>query len=544
MKIDYLKGILKEALRASFKIELEDIEINLAPQGFGEFSTSVPLRIAKVLKKSPLEIAEGIIACLRSDYLMSASAAAPGYLNFTMSPLFYTELLKEIEEKKTGFLNEKSRNLRVQIEFVSANPTGPVHVGNGRGGIIGDVLANLMTIDGYSVEREYYVNDAGSKMDVFAASIAHYYLKKCSAVYPFPEDGYRGKYIEEIADRIVNEEGNSLVSKDHSSLIEILKEKGKRIMLDSISNSLEKFGVRFDNFFFESSLYSSGKIYKTLDFFRRTSYIYEKDGAIWFRSTQFGDDKDRVLVRNTGEPTYTLADAAYHMDKWERGFSKVIDIWGADHFGHIVPMQALIRGMGLPAGFLDIIIYQMVHLFEQGKEITMSKHSGSFITLDDLVDEVGRDAARFFFLLKSADSHLNFDLTLAKEQSMNNPIYYVQYTFARLKSILREAGQRDIDSDKIEIDLVSQLTRLEETELLRRIAFLKEDVASATRQYEVHRIPFITISFCQAINSFYQKHKVLGSGQMEKPRLILVKACLHALSILFSIMGIEQKEKM
>lgn len=544
MKIGILKELLKEAIEASFENKNFEIDISLAPEGFGEFSTTIPLKLSKILRMPPMEIAEKLKENINKEYFREISIVKPGYINFTLNRAIYRNILFELESKKQDFFQEEKNGISVQIEFVSANPTGPLHVGNGRGGIIGDVLANLLKLSGFEVKKEYYVNDAGKKMDLFGASILYFYMKKCGLESKFPEEGYKGKYIEDIAEKIFKEKGKNLLNLDEKRLLETVKEEGKLIMLSEIKRSLQHFGITFENFFFETSLYSSGKIEETLEIFKNSPYTYEKDGAIWFKSTQFGDDKDRVLLRSNGEPTYTLADAAYHRDKWERGFRKIIDVWGADHFGHIVPMKALIKGLGFPEDFLDIIIYQIVHLFENGKELMMSKHTGTFVTLDELVNEVGKDAARFFFLLKSADSHLNFDLSLAKENSMTNPVYYIQYTYARLNSIIREAKERNIYyKGIIDVDL-ELLKESEEINVLRKIAFVGEEISSAASEYSVHRIPFITLDFAQTINSFYQKHKVLGSQSMEIPRLSLVNASIIVLSALFDIMGIEKKERM
>ncbi len=544
MKIGILRELVKEAIEASFKNKLAEIDISLSPEGFGEFSTTIPLKLAKILRMPPMELAEKIKENINKEYFKEISVAKPGYINFVLNRAVYKNLLFELESKRQNFFQEEKNGTSVQIEFVSANPTGPLHVGNGRGGIIGDVLANLLKLKGFEVQKEYYVNDAGKKMDLFGASILYFYTKKCGLDSKFPEEGYKGKYIEDIAEKILKEKGKNLLNLDEKRLLEIVREEGKLLMLSEIKTSLKNFGVVFDNFFFETSLYRSGKIEETLEIFKNSPYAYEKDGAIWFRSTQFGDDKDRVLLRSNGEPTYTLADAAYHRDKWERGFRKIIDVWGADHFGHIVPMKALIKGLGFPEDFLDIIIYQIVHLFENGKEVMMSKHTGTFVTLDELVNEVGKDAARFFFLLKSADSHLNFDLSLAKENSMNNPVYYIQYTYARLNSIIREAKERNINYKGITDVNLELLKEPEEINLLRKIAFIDEEISSATSEYSVHRIPFITLDFAQTVNSFYQKHKVLGSQMAEIPRLSLVNASIIVLSALFDIMGIEKKERM
>ncbi len=542
--IDRIKKDIENAVKKTYgEVEvLPRIEVAQPPESMGDVATSFPFKFARILRKPPYRIAEEVLKNFKSDYVEEAEVAKGGYVNFTLSQKAYSEFLKEIESKRENYFRAPKKGVKVQVEFVSANPTGPLHVGNGRGGIIGDVLANLLAAQGYSVEREYYVNDAGSKMDLFTDSIAYYYLKLCGYEGEFPEEGYKGEYIREIAEDLYFK-FKDRYAKNGVPDREAIKDFGKDYMIWQIKKSLAKFGVFFDRWFYESSLYRSGEVDETIELFKNSRYTYKKDGALWFKSTLFGDDKDRVLVRSNGEPTYTLVDAAYHRNKWKRGFRKVIDIWGADHFGHIIPMKALIQGMGIPKDFLDVIIYQIVHLYENGKEVMMSKHTGTFVTLDELVDEVGKDAARFFFLLKSADTHLNFDLDLAKKESMDNPVYYVQYTYARLTNILKKAenaGKEYAGVDQIEI---SKLNEREERSLLNTLLFVKSNIRNIAETYSVNKLPFLAIEISRKANSFYQKHKVLGSGK-EQERLALVNSTLITLSFVMDLMGIEKKERM
>ncbi len=542
--IKKLEKIINEAIIKTYGKDMlqEQVEITPAPEGMGDFATSFPFKFAKILHKAPQKIAEEVSENVKSELIKEISIAKGGYINFTLSDIAYKEYIGEIESKKDEFFREKPKGIKIQVEFVSANPTGPLHVGNGRGGIIGDVLANLLKLQGFDVKKEYYVNDAGSKMDLFADSIAYYYLKLCGYEAKFPEEGYKGEYIKEIAEDLYFKFKDRYI-KDGKPDREAIKDFGKDYMIWQIKKSLAKFGVFFDIWFYESSLYKSGEVEETIKIFKESGYTYEKDGALWFKSTLFGDDKDRVLIRSNGEPTYTLVDAAYHKNKWNRGFKKVIDIWGADHFGHIIPMKALILGMGLPKDFLDVIIYQIVHLYENGKEVMMSKHTGNFITLDELIDEVGKDAARFFFLLKSADTHLNFDLTLAKKESMDNPVFYVQYTYARLLNILKKAEEAGKKYKGIEQTDFSLLTEKEERNLLNAILSVKDNLKSIAKTYAVNKLPFLSIDLCKKANAFYQKHKVIGS-ENEQERLSLINATVIVLSLIMDLMGIEKKERM
>ena len=534
-----VKDTIKNAIISAYgEIETPQIELAIAPEGIGDVATQIAFRLAKIVRRSPFEIANSIARNIKSPYVKKAVAVKPGYINIFLEGTFFEEFVQRIENEKLLYFQEPKKDIKVQVEFVSANPTGPLHVGNGRGGIIGDVLSNILKLEGYDVSKEYYVNDAGSKMDLFTDSIAYYYGKLCGIDMQFPEEGYKGEYIKNIAEDIHFKFKDRYAKKGKIDR-ESIKDLGKDFMIWQIQKSLAKFGVFFDTWFYESTLYRNGDVEKTIEAFKKSGYTYEKDGALWFKTTAFGDDKDRVLVRKTGEPTYTLVDAAYHKNKWDRGFKKAIDIWGADHFGHIIPMKALIQGLGIPKDFLDVIIYQIVHLYENGKEIMMSKHTGTFITLDELIDEVGKDAARFFFLLKSADTHLNFDMTLAKKESVDNPVFYVQYTYARLLNILKKSNisiqEKPFDADK--------LSEKEERALLNELIFIKENLKSISRTYSVNKLPFLAIELCKSANSFYQKHKVIGA-ENELERLHLVNTTIIALSVLMDLMGIEKKEKM
>jgi arginyl-tRNA synthetase len=543
MILEKIKSVIADAVENLYPGISIQVGLEIPPEDFGDLSTTIPLKLARALKKSPIQIAEEISQHINSKAFQEIQISKPGFLNFFLSVETYKEFIASLEKDKEKYFYKKPNGKKVQIEFVSANPTGPLHVGNGRGGIIGDVLANLLKTQGFEVEKEYYVNDSGSKMDLFAQSILYYYLNELGIKSDFPEDGYKGDYIQDIAKQIITKTGNSFSTMQKKDAIEKIKKYGKELMINNIKTSLESFGIHFDNWFYETDLYKKGEIQETLKVFIDTPYTYACENAIWFKSTLFGDDKDRVLVRSNGEPTYTLADATYHRNKWKRGFQKVIDVWGADHFGHIIPMKALIKGMGLPNDFLDVIIYQIVHLFEDGKEVVMSKHTGSFITLDELIKEVGKDAARIFFLLKSADTHLNFDLNLAKSQSIDNPVYYMQYTYARLTNIIKEGAKRGIEYAGVE-NTSSLLLNKEERDILINLIYIEELLDKVSIDYSVHKIPFMALELAQKINAFYQKHKVLQAGELAQQRLALVNASLIALSFLFDIMGIEKREKM
>lgn len=543
MILDLIQDIISNTVKKLYPGLAIKVELEISPSGFGDFSSNIPFKIAKILKRQPILIAEEISENIMSDIFESVEASKPGYINFSVSLSFYKDFINSLEQNKEKYYSKPPNGKKIQVEFVSANPTGPLHIGNGRGGIIGDVLANLLKIQGFKVEKEYYVNDTGNKMDLFANSIFYYYQRECNIESNFPVEGYKGEYIHEIAKEIFLNYGDRFLNIDRIVAIEEIKKNGKEIMIKNIMKSLESFGIKFDKWFYETSLYENGEIEETLDLFKKNRLAYSLENAIWFKSTRFGDDKDRVLVKSNGEPTYTLSDAAYHRNKWKRGFKKVIDIWGADHFGHIVPMKSLIQGLGLSKDFLEIVIYQIVHLFEDGKEVMMSKHTGSFITLDELVNEVGKDAARIFFLLKSANTHLNFDLNLAKSHSMDNPVYYMQYTFARLSNIIKEGHKRGIDYMGIDNIDLKELNE-EERNVLNNLIYMEELLSQITIDYSVNKIPFATLELAKKINSFYQKYKVLQSGKLAQKRLSIIYNSLIVLSLLFDIMGIEKREQM
>ena len=579
MNIYEIEGEVYKALPKSLLGDdfAKTFKLLLAPVDFGDFSLNVSFKLAKVLKKSPSDIANLIIQNLKSEYFETLSNDK-GYINIRVNSKFYKEFVQDLLEKRESYFYLPSTGKKIQVEFVSANPTGPLHVGNGRGGVIGDVVASLLKTRGYIVQREYYVNDAGNKMDLLGASIRFFYLEKFGVTVEFPEEGYKGDYIKDIAEKIYSVFGDRFIHNDEKTQIEIFKLLGEYLLfgktfktseeietlenappfeMESILKVLEAFGIRYDNVFFESSLYEGEpkvfdgtvslppKLVEVLEMLKVRGYLYELDGAFWFKSTVFGDDKDRVLVKATGEPTYTLTDIAYHIDKFNRGFSKVIDVWGADHFGHVTTMKALLDGVGIGKDFLDVILYQIVHLFEEGTEVMMSKHTGKFYTLSELIKEVGKDAARFFFLMKSADSHLNFDIDLAKKESVDNPVYYVQYTYARFNNIVSEAEKRK--TEFVNIEEISNATYEPiERKILDEIFYFNNYLDDIASNYSIHRITNLLIDLSKDLNFFYQNYKVLGEENIldRTKRFLIVQSALVTLSLLFDILGIEKREKM
>ncbi|MHB8070995.1 MAG: arginine--tRNA ligase [Candidatus Cryosericum sp.] len=523
-------------------------QCSLSRTGFLDYSLALPMKLARTRHKAPLAIAEELqpsvagISCAGG-----VEAVAPGYINIELSDAFVAEQLGNILATQPEVLLQKAGNgQKIEVEFVSANPTGPLHVGNGRGAALGSVLAALLETQGYDVDREYYVNDYGSKMRLFTESIAHYLYPKLGLSYPMPEDGYHGAYIPDLAQSVYGRLGNQLAAMSDAERLDTIERDGKHVVLESIRKALEEMGVSFDTWFSERYLVENGWNDRVLQQFRDRGVVYEKDDAVWLRSTDFGDDKDRVLVRRDGEPTYTLTDAAYHFNKFERGYSKSIDIFGADHIGHIVPMQALMKSLGLPDGFLEIIIYQIVHFLRGGQRVVLSKQAGEIIELADLVREVGSDQTRVFFLLSSADSELEFDLEVAKANSLENPAYYLKYTHARLCSVERQA--RGIGATVPETSLpgdVQLLTTGEDRELLKCLLKAQDEIDDAARMRQPHRVLYLASELAKSINTFYQKEKVIqDDAGLARARMVLVLASRRLLQAYARILGIGLPESM
>ena len=544
--IDQEVGLALRDLLSPEEVPLAQCALSRA--GFLDYSLSLPMKLARTRHKAPLAIAgefqppvAGISCAGRVE------AVAPGYINIQLSDAFVAGQLDAVLATPAEALLQKQGNgQKVEVEFVSANPTGPLHVGNGRGAALGSVLAGLLATQGYVVDREYYVNDYGSKMRLFTESIAHYLYPKLGSSYAMPDDGYHGSYIPELAQSVFERLGTQLPAMTDPERLDAIEQSGKELVLDSIRKALEEMGVSFDTWFSERYLVENGWNDRVLQQFRDRGVVYEKDGAVWLRSTDFGDDKDRVLVRRDGEPTYTLTDAAYHYNKFTRGYTKSIDIFGADHIGHIVPMQALMKSLGLPEGFLEIIIYQIVHFLRGGQRVVLSKQAGEIIELADLVREVGSDQARVFFLLSSADSELEFDLEVAKANSLDNPAYYLKYTHARLCSVERQArGAGAVVPDRVVPEDVQQLKTTEDRELLKCLLKAQDEVDDAARMRQPHRVLYLASELAKSINAFYQKEKVIqDDAGLARARMVLVLASRRLLQAYARILGMSLPESM
>ena len=522
-------------------IELPEIVME-RPQNpdHGDYASTLPLKLARAARMAPLVIAQnlaGLIQC--PEEIESIAVAPPGFINFSLRSDWLTTQVEAIISagKEYGSV-DLAEGTRVQLEFVSVNPTGPLHVGHGRGAILGSTLANVLASSGYEVAKEYYINDAGSQMDAFYRSLHARYQQALGRDVEMPAEGYFGNYVTDIANEIIAEEGDRFLDKPAE-----LGELGKAKVIATISSDLEKLGVTFDEWFSEKSLFDQGQYNTAMSILNEKGYTVEKEGAVWFSSTALGEDKDNVLVRSDGSPTYFASDLAYHYSKLiERGFDKAIDIWGADHQGHVSRMKAVIGALGIDPERLQIIISQMVTLKRGDEIVRLSKRTGDMITLHDLVNEVGVDACRFFFLSRSADSQMDFDLELAKRQSADNPVYYVQYAHARICSILRLAEEKGIDYSGGDVSL---LTSDQELALIRKMLQLPEVVELIAQTLEPQHLPYYAMDIATVFHNFYEKCRVVSNDEaLTRARLKLVEAARIVLARTLQLMGMSAPESM
>lgn len=516
----------------------------------GDWATNAALQWARFLDMKPRSLAENIVSRLEeSEYLHEVRVAGPGFINFVLSNKWISDMLSRVIERQDNFGRvDVGRGRKVQVEFVSANPTGPLHVGHGRGAAVGDICANILSFAGWDVQREYYINDAGLQMELLGKSAQARYFEICGSPesVPFPEDGYKGAYLYELVEEIRETEGDRFLEEDPQKSLPFFTEFAEKKILDGIKEDLAAFGVEFDVWFSEKSLYEDNAMEKTIETLKKNGYAYDAEGATWFKATAFSDDKDRVLVRSNGVPTYFMSDVVYHKDKYDRGFDLVIDVWGADHHGYIPRMKAAVQALGRRADDLEVVLIQFVNLLRGGEQVSMSTRSGEFVTLREVIDEVGVDATRYFFAMRRSDSHLDFDLELAKSTSTENPVYYVQYAHARINSIFREAESRGAPRfrDPAGVD-VSLLKEPEELALIRKISTFPDEVRKAAEEFAPHRITFFVYELASAFHSFYNAHRVLGVGEdLEAARLCLTEATRVVLSKALELLGITAPERM
>ena len=514
----------------------------------GDFATSLPLKLARSLRMSPLEIAQRIAPLIPpADAVERVWAEPPGFINFSLKPAWLASQLEGIIAEGDEYGNiDLGKGERVQVEFVSVNPTGPIHVGHARGAVLGDALASVLSAAGYNVTREYYVNDAGSQMESFYNSLYIRYQQALGRDAEMPQGGYMGDYMVELAKNVAEEEGDRFLSMPVEEAVSEIGHIGLDRMLQNIRDDLENLRIRFDVWFRENTLYDGGQYQRAMDALSSDNHLMQREGATWFVSTALGEDKDNVVVRSNGTPTYFASDIAYHYNKFlERGFSKVIDVWGADHQGHVSRIKAAIGALGIDPQRLTVLIGQMVTLKRGSQLLRASKRTGEFITLPELLEEVGPDPCRYFFLARSPESQMEFDLELAKKESAENPVYYVQYAHARISSILRLAEERQIDFDEGDVSL---LTHPGELSLIRKLVMLPELVESMAVNLEPHHLPHYAQDLAAAFHWFYQQCRVVssepGDEAITKARLKLVKASAVVLGRCLRLMGMEAPEQM
>jgi arginyl-tRNA synthetase len=569
----HVASLLEQALRRVAADSMPSVELERPKQAnHGDFACNVAMQLSKSLKRNPRELAREIIAALpASDLLEKAEIAGPGFINLFLRPAAWQGVAAHVLEQGAAYGGGTAgRGEKVQIEFVSANPTGPLHVGHGRGAAFGASLANVLTLAGYDVQREYYVNDAGRQMDILALSTWLRYLALCGEFVPFPGNAYQGGYVKTMAEgiyarhqerykRAAAEVTHAVppVGDDAEGHLDALIANAKRLLgpdyayihgyaleeqLGDGRNDLSEFGVSFDTWFSERTLHESGLIDRAVERITKHGHIYEQDGALWFRSTAFGDEKDRVVRRENGIYTYFAADIAYHINKFERGFSRVLDVWGADHHGYIPRVKGALTAAGLDAERLTVALVQFAVLYRNGQKASMSTRSGEYVTLRELRAEVGNDAARFFYVLRKSEQHLDFDLDLAKSQSNDNPVYYIQYAHARICSVLNSWGglERDL------LDADSGLLRApQELALLRRLAEFPGTVDAAARELSPHVIAYYLKDLAADLHGLYVACQFLvDDAALRQARLLLVAATRQVLCGGLALLGVSAPEKM
>ncbi|MED1411639.1 arginine--tRNA ligase [Bacillus paramycoides] len=553
--LEQVKGLIKEEIQAAvLKAELATEEqipnvILESPKDKtnGDFSTNMAMQLARVAKKAPRMIAEELVANFdkAKASIEKIEIAGPGFINFYMDNSYLTELIPTIVNAGEAYGETNTgKGEKVQIEFVSANPTGDLHLGHARGAAVGDTLCNVLAKAGYDVSREYYINDAGNQIHNLALSVEARYMQALGLEKEMPEDGYHGADIIGIGKRLAEEFGDRYAKADAEESYEFYREYGLKYELAKLQKDLESFRVKFDVWFSETSLYKNGKIDQALAVLKEREEIFEEDGATWFRSMTYGDDKNRVLIKNDGSYTYLTPDIAYHRDKLERGFDKLINIWGADHHGYIPRMKAAIQALGYDKETLEVEIIQMVQLYQNGEKMKMSKRTGKAVTLRELMEEVGVDAMRYFFAMRSGDSHLDFDMDLAVSKSNENPVYYAQYAHARVCSILRQGEELGLATGgDVNYKLV---TSEKEVELLKKLGEFPAVVADAAQKRLPHRITSYAFELAATLHSFYNAEKVLNQDNLElsKARYELMKAVRTTLQNALAIVGVSAPEKM
>ena len=525
-------------------IEIEEPQV----EAHGDFATNIALVMAASQKMPPRKIAQAIIGHLddAEQILAKTEIAGPGFINFFVRCETWYPFLRQVHAKDLHYgASNVGQGAKIQVEFVSSNPTGPLHVGHGRGAAVGDSVGNILAFCGYTVEKEYYINDSGRQIHTLGLSIFLRYLELMGKSVEFHDDCYQGEYIREIAQQIKAEKGADLAADERENAVSFCARYAARIILKGIEQDLASFGVRFEKWFSEQSLYDSGEVARVIKTFQTQKMIYAKDDALWFKTSAFGDEKDRVVVRKNGQTTYFASDIAYHIDKYGRGFDRVIDVWGSDHHGYIPRMTAAVEASGRRPDQFKVILVQLVNLLRKGEPIPMSTRAGEFVTLKEVVDEVGRDAARFIFLTRHYESPLDFDLELAKQKTNDNPVYYVQYVHARIAGILRKGKESGIAAATGDTSELQHLNAPEEIQLIKNMVRFPEVVRNSALTLEPHRITFYLVNLASAFHTYYNKHRVLTPDrELTRGRLYLIMAVQKIMRNGLSLLGVGAPERM
>jgi arginyl-tRNA synthetase len=548
MKKDIVR-IVKEALETLGISPLPDIEVEVPKiEAHGDVSTPVAMGLSRHLRKAPKRIAEEIIASIKEkDIFEKIEIAGPGFINFTFTKEYlYSSLQRLLAGDRSLMREDVGGGNRVLVEFVSANPTGPLHIGHARGAAVGNALCNLLEESGYIVEREYYINDAGRQVRLLGMSVYAKYQQRLGVVVEFPEEGYRGQYIDDEAAVLGEEVKEKYRGIPFTQCEKEITAWAYARMLDLIRRDIAYFNIRdFTNWVSEKSLYEKNEVGTAIAYLKEKGFMYDKDGALWFRSTDFTDDKDRVVIKSDGEYTYFASDIAYHKDKLDRGFDIIIDIWGADHHGYIPRIDSVMKAFGYDSSKFRVILVQMVNLLKHGKPFQMSKRAGNFVTLSEVVDLVGADTTKFMFLTRKADSHLDFDIDVVTAQSAENPVYYVQYANARINSIFANALEKGLDDDRLANARISVLSSVEEIALIKKLLAYAMALGGAARSHEPHRITFYLQELAASFHSYYHKYKVITNDQETTvARLALCGAIKTVVADALAILGVTAPEKM
>ncbi len=552
-----LKSIIEQAIKTAVSNgalpEAEIPQFNIekpANKDNGDYSTNVAMAGARAFKKAPRMIAEAIEACIDLDGTVfeRVEIAGPGFMNFFLSQQFYSDVLKDVFACGKDYgKSDYGQGKRVLVEFVSANPTGPMHIGNARGGAIGDCLASVLDWAGFSVNREFYVNDAGNQIEKFATSLEVRYLQHYDPSVELPEDAYHGQDIVDHAENFIKEYGDKYVNADSKERRKALVDFALPKNIAGLEKDLGRYRITYDKWFRESTLHNDGSVQKVIDALKEKGVTYEQDGALWFKASEYGNDKDIVLVRANGLPTYIVPDIAYHYNKLvTRGYDKAIDVLGADHHGYVPRMKAALTALGLDASRLDCVIMQMVRLVREGETIKLSKRSGKAITLNTLIDEVPLDAARFFFNLREPNSHFDFDLELAAKQSSENPVYYVQYAHARICSIIKKAQEQGVELKTPSDDELALLNSKEEKDLIRHLSSLTDEIVSAAKSYDPAKITHYVIELATLFHKFYNAQRVMldDNDSLMQARLFLCNAVKDTIYNILTMLKITAPEVM